>query len=94
MDQRKRKLMTMHKVLHSRDDVGRLYVLRKERGRGHDSIGDHIGASIKRLEDYIEKRRERLITATRSNIDDTRISRTTITRKQKWKKNSIDAISD
>ena len=30
MDQRTRKLMTMHKVLHPRDDVDRLYVPRKE----------------------------------------------------------------
>ena len=29
MDQRTRKLMTMHKALHPRDDVDRLYVLRK-----------------------------------------------------------------
>ena len=34
--------------------------------------------------DYIEKCRGRLITATRNNTNDSRISRTTITRKQKW----------
>ena len=31
MDQRTRKLMTMHKALHPRDDVDRLYVTRKTR---------------------------------------------------------------
>ena len=30
MDQRTRKLMTMHKALHPRDDVDRLHVSRKE----------------------------------------------------------------
>ena len=30
MDQRTRKLMTMHKALHPRDDVDRIYVSRKE----------------------------------------------------------------
>ena len=30
MDQRTRKLMTMHKALHSREDVYRLYVSSKE----------------------------------------------------------------
>ena len=30
MDERSRKLKTMHKGLHSRNDVDRLYVLRKE----------------------------------------------------------------
>ena len=33
MDQRTRKLMTMHKALHPRDDVDRLYVSRKRRKR-------------------------------------------------------------
>ena len=33
MDQRTRKLMTMHKALHPRHDVDRLYVSRKDRGR-------------------------------------------------------------
>ena len=32
MDQRTRKLMTMHKALHPRNDVDRLYVSRKEGG--------------------------------------------------------------
>ena len=32
MDQRTRNLMTMHKALHLRDDVDRLYVSRKEGG--------------------------------------------------------------
>ena len=34
MDPRIRKLMTMHKALHPRGDVDRLYVSREERGRG------------------------------------------------------------
>ena len=34
MDQRTRKLMTMHKASHPRDDVDRLYVSRKDGGRG------------------------------------------------------------
>ena len=38
MDQRTRKLMTMHKVLHLRDDVNRLYLSRKEGGRGPASV--------------------------------------------------------
>ena len=83
MDQRIRKLMTMHNALHSRDDVDRLYVSRNEGGRGLASIEDSVNASIQRPEVYIEKRRGRLIIATRSNTDDTRIIRTTITRKQK-----------
>ena len=40
MDQRTRKLMTMHKALHPRDDIDRLCVSRKEGGRGLASIED------------------------------------------------------
>ena len=40
MDQRTRKLMTMHKALHPRDDVNGQYVSRKEGGRGLASIED------------------------------------------------------
>ena len=61
MDQRTRKLMTMHKALHPRDDVDRLYVTRKEGGRGLVSIEDSVDASIQRLEDYIEKHERGLI---------------------------------
>ena len=96
MDQRTRKLITMHKALNSRHDVDRQYVSRKERKSGLDSIEDSVDASIQRLEDYVEKRRGRLITNTRNNIDNTRTSRTEITRKQKWGKNpnSMDVLSD
>ena len=38
MDQRIRKLMIMHKALHPRDDIDRLYVSIKEGGRGLVSI--------------------------------------------------------
>ena len=44
MDQRTRTLMTMHKALHPRHDVDRLYVSRKERGRGLVSIENSVDA--------------------------------------------------
>ena len=47
--------MTMHKALHPRDDVDRLYVSRKEGGRGLAIIEDTVDASIQRLKDYLEK---------------------------------------
>ena len=42
--------MSMHKVLHPR-----LYVSRKEGGRGLASIEDTVNALIQRVDDYIEK---------------------------------------
>ena len=85
MDQRTRKLMTMHKALNPWDNVDRLYVSRKDGGRGLASIEDDVDASIGRSEDYIEKHEGRLITANRNDTDNTMDNRIKITKKQKWK---------
>ena len=76
--------MTMHKTLHPRDDVDRLYVSKKEGGRGLASIENTVDASILRLEDYIEKHERGLITTIRRETDNTIDERMTTTRKQKW----------
>ena len=83
MHQRTRKLMTMHKALHPRDDVERLYVSRKNRERGLASTEDSFDASIQWLEDYRQKHDGGLITAIRNDTDSTMDNRMTITRKQK-----------
>ena len=75
----------MHKALHPRADVDRIYVSRKEGGRGFASIEDSVDASIQRLENYIQKRERGLMTAIRNDTDHTRDNRMTITRKQKRK---------
>ena len=72
--------MTMHKALHPRDDVVRLYVSRKEGGRGLASIEDSVEASIQRLKDYIQKHEGGLVTATRNETENTMNNRMTITR--------------
>ena len=64
--------------------MDRLYVSRKDGGRGLTSIEDSVDASIQRLEDYIEKHEGGLITAIRSNTDNTIDNRMIKTRKQKW----------
>ena len=85
----------MHKALHLRDDVDRLYVSRKEGGRELASIEDSVDALIQRLEDYIEKYERGLITDIRNNTDNTIDDRMTTTRKQKWEKNnSMAALND
>ena len=73
----------MHKALHPKDDVDRLYVSRKEGGRRLGSIEDSVDASIQRLEDYIEKDERGLITAIRNETDNSIDDRRTTTRKQK-----------
>ena len=82
MDQRTRKLMTMHKAVHSIDDVERLYVSRKEGGRGLANIEDSVDSSIQRLEDYIEKDDEDWFQPSMG-------MRMTITRKQKWSEKQL-----
>ena len=59
MDQRTRKLKIMHKSLHPRDDINKLYVSRNEGGRRLASIKDSIDPSIQGLRVNLKKRKER-----------------------------------
>ena len=63
--------------------------LEKWGGRGLASIEDSVDASIQRLEDYIEKHEQGLITAIRNDTDNTRDDRMTTTRKQKWEEKQL-----
>ena len=54
IDQRTRKLMTMHEALHLRDE---------SRKGEFTNIEDCVDASIQKLECYIKNNKERLITA-------------------------------
>ena len=80
--------MVMHKALHPRDDVDRLYVPRTEGGRGLTSTEDSVDTVIW-LKDFIEKHEEGVITATRNDTDNMMASRMTGTRKQKWKEKQL-----
>ena len=66
MDKRTKKLMKMHKALHPIYDVDRLYVSRKEGGRGLARIENSVNASIRGRNDNINKSKEILITANRN----------------------------
>ena len=71
----------MHKVLIPRDDVDRLYVSRKEGGRGLASIEDSVDSSIQRIEDYIQKHDGGQMTAIINDNDNTMDNGMTITKK-------------
>ena len=71
MDQSTRKLKTICKALHPREDCDRLCVSRKEGGRRLASIEDSVDESIQRLDGYIQERGERLITTIRNDTDNT-----------------------
>ena len=65
------------------------YMSRKRGGRRLASIEDSVDASTQQLDDYIEKRGGRLITATRNNTDNTRINKPETTGKQKWEEKQL-----
>ena len=65
----------MHKDLHHRDNVDRLYVSRKEGGRGLANVEDSVDTSIQ-LVAYNTKYGGRLITSTRNTKDNKSISTT------------------
>ena len=78
--------MTMHKALPPRDDVDRLYVLRKEDGRGLANIKDSVDATIQWLAHYIEKHEGGLIRAIRNDTDNTIDNRMAIIREKMKRK--------
>ena len=82
----------MYKALHTRDDFDRLYVSRKEGGKGLVSIEDSVDASIQRLEDYIGKHDGGLITGIRNDTENMMDNRMTITRKKWEEKNTLWAF--
>ena len=75
----------MHETLHPRGDVDRLFVFRKEGGRGLASIEDSVDASIQQLEDYIEKPERGLFRAIRNDTENT-IERQQLGNKNRRKK--------
>ena len=52
IDRKTRKLFTIYGALHPKSDVDRLYIPRKERGRGLISIDDCVELAIRGLEVY------------------------------------------
>ena len=77
-------MWTNNTISSNNKKKNRLYLSRKEGGRGHGSIEDSVDASIHLLEDYLQKHDEGLITGIRNDTDNTMDNRMTITRKQKW----------
>ena len=67
MDRQTRKIMNMNGALHPRDSVARLYISRKEGGRGLMSVEDCVDIAALGLEKYINESTERIISATKRN---------------------------
>ena len=67
IDRITRKLFTIYGALYSKSDVGRLYITRKEGGRGLIFIEDYVELARRGLEMYAHGSEERLIQAARGD---------------------------
>jgi len=96
MDRRTRKLLTMHNGLHPRSDVERVYIPRKDGGRGLMCVEDTVKQANIGLERYVKESKERLIVAARGDNENADIEigndfkrRTQQERKIKWKEKML-----
>ena len=67
IDRKTRKLLTIYGALHPKSDVGRLYIPRKEGGRGLISIEGCVELEIRGLEVYVHGSEETSIQAPRGD---------------------------
>ena len=67
IDRETRKLFTIYGALHSKPDVDKLYIPRKEGRRGLVSIEDCVELAITGLEVYVHGSEERLMQAARGD---------------------------
>ena len=92
MDRRTRKLMTMHKALHPKDDIDRLYTERKEGGRGLFNIEECVELALLGLMNYVKSSKERIISAVRESnngVEET-VKEVKKTRKKLWKERWVN----
>ena len=66
MNRKTRKIMTMNRMHHPLSDTDRLYILRKEGGRGLLSIVECVENEERNLSLYLEKSNERLLKLVRN----------------------------
>ena len=72
MDRKTRKLLTIHGALHPRSNVSRLYLPRREGGRGLISVEDAINFEERNINVYVCQSQERLLKAAwkRKNVNE------------------------
>ena len=65
IDMKTRQLLTIYGGLHLKSDVGRLYIPRKDGGRGLTAIENCVDLAVRGLEVHVHGSEERLIQAAR-----------------------------
>ena len=86
IDRKTRKLFTIYGALRPKSDADRLYIPRKEGGRGLISIEDCVELAIRGLEVYVHGSEERLIQAARGDNMDGLESANVLKRSKKEKR--------
>ena len=79
-------MFTIHRALHTKADVHRLYIPRKEEGRGLISIEDCVELAIRGLEVHVHANEERLIQAARGDKIDALEAASALERSKKEKR--------
>ena len=67
IDRKPGKLFTIYGGLHPKSDVDRLYILRKDEGRGLIAIEDCVELAVRGLEVYFHGSEERVMQAARGD---------------------------
>ena len=74
----------MHKLHHPKDDVHRLYIKRKEGGRGLINIDECVEDTIAGLHHYVQNSQERLIFAAWRSLGGQQVIEPPKVTKQRW----------
>ena len=69
MDVRTRKLLTMFGAFHMRSSVDRLYMKRKEGGRGLISVRECVRAEVIALREYVAESKEWVLKVAGENVE-------------------------
>ena len=89
IDRKTRKLFTIYGALHPKSDVDRLYIPRKEGGRGLIFIEDCVELTVRGLEVYVHGSEERLIQVARGDKIDGVEAASVLKRSKKRKEKKI-----
>ena len=96
LDRQTRKLTTMHNALHPKSNVDRLYLPRKDGGRGLLGVEDTVNIAKVSLKRYVNNSTERLLSSLRIIEDDAFIEseadakkRKRTERKENWKEMTL-----
>ena len=88
LDRRTRKLLTMHNAHHPKSNVERIYIPRKEGGRGLLNVEDTVNTAILGLEEYVVDSNERILSAARNIEEVTETAKGFKKRKKNERKNN------